>query len=271
MFRKVAATTCLFGAGVSLASFAVRFDAPPVLAPAALLAVASVGIVRPSIVVQVLSRATAWAAALFVLTATLLLRAAWTPELIGIVVGAVGALGLSYPMLHTEQARAAFHPRVFRHWFLAGAVATASMGMFVLMALVMETRSFGALITPFTLLPLAFIASLVASAVGLVRMRGWAVLLGGTVASFLAIFGLINHDKATLVVALPTLLMQVLPVLVARRMSPSERREPQAQGASSDSARPEALALARVASVELADELPDQREAGDDASAAGRG
>lgn len=125
-----------------------------------------------------------------------------------------GALFLARPMLHTAEARRSFAPKMFRRWFLAGCTATAAMGIFVGgMALDGLLRGH--------LMPLSFALSLslLASAVAVVRMRAWGILLGWatSVALLVAATSVDHATRLALVLtaAVPVLTL-LLPVLVAR-------------------------------------------------------
>jgi len=148
------------------------------LGVAGMVALASAGLLRRSVLSQVLSRAMAWVVLLPMgLGAVESLTHGHAPPLEALFFGgaSAAALLLARPALHTEAARAEFNPVGYRRWFLAGAVASA------MAAIVTAFAGAGGLLferAPAALLPLALAASLLASTVGVVRMRSWGVLLG---------------------------------------------------------------------------------------------
>ncbi len=104
----------------------------PLIAVAAAVALAGVGITRRSLVPQVLARGAAW----LVLLPTSLVVAVGVlggrmpgADVTGLAAATGAALLLSRPMLHSKEAKAAFAPKVFRRWLLAGSVATAASGL----------------------------------------------------------------------------------------------------------------------------------------------
>lgn len=148
------------------------------LALAGVVGLASVGLLRRSVVSQVLARAVAWVVLLPMgMSAVESLTMGRAPELETLFFGgaSAAALLLARPMLHADAARAEFGPVAYRRWFLAGAVAQATVGIVTAMAGAGGLLFDGA---PSAVAVLALAATLVASAVGVVRMRSWGVLLG---------------------------------------------------------------------------------------------
>jgi hypothetical protein len=187
------------------------------LALAAILAVSGVGLGRRSLASQVVSRGAAWLA--FLPTMLVSIGSALNGRVPPIGVSAIAlmtgaALLLTRPMLHTKDARAQFSPRVFRHWLLSGATATAATG--VAAASLAVTTIHQQLTIPFA----AVAAALFASAIGVVRMRSWGIFLGALTSLFLLGWSaLVGHHAQSVLLALasaPALLMLVLPVVLAR-------------------------------------------------------
>jgi len=148
------------------------------LGVAGMVALASAGLLRRSVLSQVLSRAVAWVVLLPIgVGAVESLTMGHAPPFEALFLGgaSAAALLLARPALHTDAARAEFHPVAYRRLFLAGAVGSAMTGIVTAMA------GAGGLLfahAPSAMLTLALAASLLASAVGVVRMRSWGVLLG---------------------------------------------------------------------------------------------
>jgi hypothetical protein len=219
--RKIATILAMVGASGLIAKHAFPGTEWDTLLFAAMTAAAGVGMTRRSVLVQVFSRAVTWLVflpcvigSLFALTVGQHLPF----DIIGLTAATGASLALSWPMLHTVDARKAFGPNAFRHWFLAGATTTAATGIVAggiafeaatkLAGNVGTFASFGALSL-----------ALLASAIGVVRMRGWGILLGAlTSVVLLAIAPFLDSPGgfALMLAAAPSLLLQVLPVLVAR-------------------------------------------------------
>lgn len=143
---------------------------------------------------QVFARAAAWAVIVpFAFVSWLL----WTHGVHGFhwtrfVSPALAAISLvaARPLLRTEHARATFAPLAMRSWFLAAATAAIGIGIAVTgvaveLAFVHQIGS--------ALLLGALAASLVGSGVGVVRMRGWGVLLGAISAILGAAVAFMEH------------------------------------------------------------------------------
>jgi hypothetical protein len=219
--RSFAATVSLLAAAGGLVGVAVHESQPWLFGGMSALAVlAAAGMSRRSVVAQILARGAAW---------TL-----FGPSALGAVVSLVfdgrfegipwafaGASGLALllgrPMLHTDQARAEFAPVRFRRWLLAGAVASvavaAATGIIgALFVSVGELGSGSAL--------LALTGALLASGVGVARMRAWGVLLGMLSSAVVCVTALaLQHHAAGVLLAtaaLPGLMLSV-PVLLRGR------------------------------------------------------
>jgi len=184
------------------------------LVAAAGLLVASIAMVRRGILTQVFARAAAWIMAVPASLELLEMLRSGGPvhrETAVLAVSSVAALLLARPMLHTEHARAAFAPARYRKWFLAGATASAAIGM--------ATTGLVLLVSPSDALLAAPALLLVASAFGVLRMRAWGVILGilASVATVMVSVALSGFDPISVTFgALPGALL-VLPLLFARR------------------------------------------------------
>jgi hypothetical protein len=215
--RRLAATASLAAAAVGFATMA-RWDAM-VLAFAAVVGAGAVALGRRSVLSQVLGRGVAW----LVLTPSLLgmAEALWYRHLPDARVAvftasSAAALLLARPALHTAEACAEFAPVRYRRLFLAGAVASAMTGT-AAAGFAAEALRWGEWRIGVGLAALG--AALVASAVGVVRMRAWGVLLAmltslGTLAA-----ALVSGDEgaaiALALAAIPGALLAA-PLLVAR-------------------------------------------------------
>lgn len=191
------------------------------------VAAVSVGLVVRSLVAQVFARAAAWLtfvpslATSVVLGVYMLRESAGEAAMAafpaaGVALGSGLALFLSRPMLHTEDARARFSPRVYRRWFLTGAMASAAA------SILSATTAFGiggSALTAATAFG-ALAAALAGSAIGIVRMRAWGVLLGGATALALLVAACFQGDAGMSIVlalaAVPALFFAILPVMLAR-------------------------------------------------------
>jgi hypothetical protein len=159
-----------------------------------------------------------------------------------------GALFLARPMLHSAEARAEFAPSSFRRWLLAGATASAGSAIVAGLLALDAVRWH-----PVAAIPLFGLAlAQVASAVGVVRMRAWGILLGALTSVVSLVTALFMHDAAGLALLLATIpgFMLILPVLIAKR------DRARAQAASS---------YTRVASHVSFDELPSRVRIADSA------
>jgi hypothetical protein len=227
--RRLAASASM---GVTAAGFAVmglqeHFFASErwgLLGVAAMAGVAAVGLARRSVMPQILARGMAWVVLLPSAAGTLgSLYYGHLPELSTAVVAASSgaALLLGRAALNTPDAKREFSPIAYRRWFLAGAVSAVTA------ALVAAFGATGELIWGSARSGLGFTALavvLLATAVGVVRMRAWGVLLGA--ASSLAMLGMaalsLNEftTVASLFAALPGMIL-VSPLLVARLRPPA--------------------------------------------------
>jgi hypothetical protein len=187
------------------------------LASAGVVAAAGIGLARRSMATQVLSRGAAWAVLAPSALVTVVSLASGHPEwtAAAFAAGSGGALLLARPMLDTAEARAEFAPSSFRKWLFAGATASVTAGLFSglfgLDGLRWHTGTAIAL--------LALSLSLLASAIGVVRMRAWGILLGAATSIVTLVAALAMHDAAGLALALASIpgMMLVLPVVLAQR------------------------------------------------------
>jgi hypothetical protein len=179
--RRLAGGALLVACGGGIAASAVHDGSWLLGGVAAALSVAGVGLCRRSILVQVLARGTAWA----------LLLPAFAASGAALAGASALALLLARPMLHTPIARAEFAPVAYRRWLLAGAVGSVA-GAATAAAIGLESLSWGPASVGAGLLVLA--ASLLASAVGVARMRAWGVLLGMVTSVALLVVAAFLHD-----------------------------------------------------------------------------
>ncbi|MDB4934415.1 MAG: hypothetical protein JWP87_1387 [Labilithrix sp.] len=220
------------------------------LAYAGVVGAAGIGLARKSMPLQVLSRATAWTVLAPSVLVTMISLSGGHIEWMAAALAASsgGALLLARPMLHTPEARAEFAPSSFRRWLLASATASAGTGIVTgLFALDGMRWHLG---TAIPLLGLAF--SLLASAVGVVRMRAWGILLGGLTSVLTLVAALFMHDAAGMALALATIpgFMFILPVLIAKR----------------ERAKADAASYTRVASHVSFDDAPSRVRIASDSS-----
>ena len=188
------------------------------IAAGLVLLAAAFGFARRSLTGQVLARAAAWLA--FVPAALHTVARPLTGHLphasgalLALATGA--ALLLARPMLHAGAG--VFSPARFRSSFLAGAT-TASIGaiaaaLFAFQGFRMESGLMFGFNAALSML-------LLASVIGVLRMRTWGVLLGATTSvGLLALtpfYGSVNAITLSLA-ATPALLFWVLPLVVGRR------------------------------------------------------
>ncbi|MCW5836319.1 MAG: hypothetical protein KIS78_28220, partial [Labilithrix sp.] len=220
--RKVLAGAAMIGAAGAIVPHAFHRYYPTewlLVAFAGVLAIAGVGITRTSLVAQVLSRGAAWvmlAPAALATAASVMNRGSLDLNAAGFTAALSAALLLARPMLHTRRARDEFAPKMFRRWFLGGSTASAAAGILA-SGVALGTASIGSYAVGASFGALAL--SLFASAVAVVRMRAWGVLLGAVTSVSLIVSGLfLGRTEATALalLAAPALLMHTLPVLIAR-------------------------------------------------------
>ena len=153
----------------------------PAVPFAALYALSGFGLTRGSIVTRVLARGAAWSVLAPLLGYALLKTASGgTPYLpaVGAAATTAVALAAAAPALGTRAMRAEFSPTAGRRWFLTGATAASAAGLFTALgALARFTERWGSLGSAMMFAALA--AGYLGSVYGLLKMRGWSVLLGG--------------------------------------------------------------------------------------------
>jgi hypothetical protein len=246
--RRLAGPAALVATAGGLAAIAVRdmhWVEWGLLAFAGVVGAAGFGLGRRSTASQVLSRGTAWT----VLAPTALVTGFsmfsghpdWSAA--ALAAGSGGALLLARPMLHSAEARAQFAPSSFRRWLLAGATASSAAGVMTGILALDSLHWHPA--SAIALLGLSL--SLLASAVGVVRMRAWGILLGALTSFVTLVAAAVLHDPAGLALMLASIpgFMLLLPVLVAKR----------------ERARAEASSFTRVSSQAGFDEAPRVRVA----------
>jgi hypothetical protein len=208
-------------AASALPAFAERHLEPWAYVYVALLGVAAIGLSRRSIVAQVLSRGAAWLMFVPAVAYTVGASAAHTMEWQGPFIALTSgvALLLARPALHTAEAKAAFAPSAYRKTFLAGAVAAASVGTSAALLALESIHWRDSIGVPFAF----FGAALLASAVGVARMRSWGVLLAmATFATtfFVSLFVGGPAAVAAAAAAVPSALL-VAPLIAARLRKPA--------------------------------------------------
>lgn len=220
--RRLLGSAALVATAGGLAAIAVHdveWTEWGLLACAGVVGAAGVGLARRSMSAQVLARGTAWTvlvpSALVALVSTL---SGGHPEWMAaaLTAGSGGALFLSRPMLHTAEAKARFAPNRFRRWLLAASTASVTTGLVTGLFALDAMRWHPGAGIPL----LALSLSLIGSAVGVVRMRAWGILLGALTSAFaLLTAAAFMHDAEGLALALTAIpgFMLLLPVLIAQR------------------------------------------------------
>lgn len=218
--RRLAAGASLLATAGGFAWLGVRhFDWIDwhMLAFAGSVAVAAVGLTRKNIVAQVLSRSMAWMVLLptGVVAAVEAMRGHLDPGVAAFAATSGAALLLARPMLHSEEARAAFHPHKFRRTFLAACTVASTIALVVGMTAYEGLRS-GHFVEGIGLGALA--ASIVASAVGVLRMRAWGIALAALSALVSLVSAMVVGGGAGVVLATTALpgVLFLLPVLLAK-------------------------------------------------------
>lgn len=200
--RKLVADAAMVGTaaiGVALAIHAAPKDLEwlPVVPFAAVFALSGLGLTRGSIVTRVLARGAAWSVLAPTLGYAFLKTASGgTPAIaaIGAAATTAVALAVAAPALGTRAMRAEFSPTAGRRWFLTGATAASAAGLLTALgALARFSDSWGSL--PSAMMFAALAAGYLGSVYGLLRMRGWSVLLGGLTS--LALLALSFLDTAS--------------------------------------------------------------------------
>ena len=187
------------------------------LASAGVVAAGGVGLAKRSMAAQVLARGTAWTVLAPTVLITIVSMFTGHTDLTAaaFAVGSGGALVLARPMLDTAEARAEFAPSSFRKWLFAGATASVSAGL-VSGLFALDGLRWHA---PAAIALFGLALALLASAIGVVRMRAWGILLGALTSIVTLVAAAFMHDAAGLALGLASLpgLMLVVPVLLAQR------------------------------------------------------
>jgi hypothetical protein len=179
LVRRILGSVSLGASAAGFASIALgpSYFGAGLLVFAGVVGAGAIGLGLRSVRAQVLARGVAWT----VLAPSLLgvvesFGRGHLPDAPSAFFGATSAaaLLLARPLLHTPEARAAFSPVGYRRLFLAGAVAAATAGTATLL-FALEALLWGPSRAGLALASLG--AVLVASAIGVARMRAWGVLL----------------------------------------------------------------------------------------------
>jgi hypothetical protein len=271
--RRALASLSLGASAVGVGWLAVsvaRYFEPSMVALAlaisATIGVAALGLSRRSVLTQVLSRGVAWV----VLTPALLgladsLGHGHLPDRYVLLLAATSAsaLVLARPALHTDAAKAEFFPVAYRSVFLAGAVASV-MTAAVVALFAVDQVAWGQ--AQHALFLAAFTAALLASAVGVVRMRAWGVVLGMVTSAVALEAAFLSLNETLGVLALAAIPGTVLasPLVAARLRRPRRATRVMGELPSHEVATEEAVdtgppILARIGVVAEpeGEELPD--------------
>jgi len=175
---------------------------------------------RKSALAQTMARGAAWSVILPTVAVSLI---SWShgfhpPIVVMLPAMAAGtALLLARPLAFGEEARATFAPIAIRSWLLASATAAIGAGL----AVGTLATAFASVHLPTDALVLGSVAlSLLASGIGVMRMRAWGVL-AGALSSVVAVLSAI-HFRTDVILGLSVLatvvpgLMMTLGVLAAR-------------------------------------------------------
>jgi hypothetical protein len=260
--RRLLASASLGAAALGVATLAT-WDRT-VLVFAGIVGIGAVALGRRSVLSQVLGRGVAW-----VVLAPMLAGLAESlshgrlPDAMTVFLGATsaGALLLARPALHTPEAQAEFAPMRYRRLFLAGAVASAT-GATSVATFAVEALRWGEMRPGLALGALA--VALAGSAVGVVRMRAWGVLLAmGTSVVTLGAALLSGNELLALGLALAAIPGALLASpLLAARLSRGTGAAPRLSSVVNLEEAPPAV-RARVATLDEAE--PDGEERADPA------
>lgn len=191
------------------------------LAWAGMLAVGGLGITAKNLSLQTLSRGMAWlmaAPSAIAVGIIMLGHHGMDWPVVALLASSASALLLARPQLHTKEAFAQFHPHRFRRTFLAGSTATAATA-FLTGGISLELLHERGLASGPVLGMGVLAATLLLVSTAVVRMRGWGIVLGAaTSAVLLVIAAVMRHAEGTAIamLALPMLLLHLLPILLAR-------------------------------------------------------
>jgi len=186
-----------------------------------MLAGSGLALTRGSVLTQILARGVAWLV-MFPCLVYFVGCAVFghTPELEVAALGFSTGLALlaARPSLTTPSALADFAPNAWRRLFLTGGTITAGTAIGLGGAGIAEmTHAAGSSLVGIGLAAVA--SSMLGAVVGVMKMRGWGVLLGGLTS--LGLFGVAalaprQETMVWTVLALPTLLGFIAPIVLAR-------------------------------------------------------
>lgn len=270
--RRLAAGASLLASAGGFGWLAVQ-NAPhhvewSALAFGAGLAAASVGLTRKSLFAQVMSRGLAWvvfAPCSVVIAVEILKGRMMEPTLTAFGIASGLALFLARPMLHTAEAHAQFAPSKFRRSFLAACTSAATTGL--VSGMVAWEMLWNGGHTASGIAVGALGMSILASAFGVLRMRGWGIAL----ATLNALLSLVSAaivggigGFALAATALPALLF-LLPIVLAKLgVGETARERAQSAAASASSFVRIADEEAVPARVRVADsDFEEEAEAAD--------
>jgi hypothetical protein len=182
------------------------------------LAAASFGLTRKNVIGQVMSRGLAWivfAPAAVVMAVELMKGRLFEPALTGLGIASGLALFLSRPMLDSDEARAQFAPSKFRRSFLAACTATMTIGLVTGMV-AWEMLWSHMILGGIGLAALG--TSMLASSLGVLRMRGWGIALATLNAIVSLVAGAVVGDAAGFAIAATALpgALFLLPIALAK-------------------------------------------------------
>lgn len=207
----MAATAVLVATGLAFAWIETRASWTTdwvAIAIGAALALAGAAFQLRSFAAHVVAKGVAWLA--FVPSAIYCVRMLQEGAIPGagtlvMPVGAAAALVLANPILHSDRARSAFGPLARRRLFLGGAIGAAAAGAYALLFALVNGRSTAGVLA----------IALLATAVGVARMRAWGVLAGlaSTVIAFLLPTGTQRDSLLQGVTALPGIVILAAVVL----------------------------------------------------------
>lgn len=216
--RRLLGATALILAAGGLAAAGICWTDWSIVAFSSVVAAAGVGLARRSMVTQILSRATAWlllAPSALIAVGPVMAGHPLNGSAAALALGSGAALVLARPMLDTREARTEFDPVAYRRWLAAAATASVAAG-FAAGAVGLDAVRWGDTASGLGLCALG--VALIASAIGVVRMRAWGVILGvaTSLAAILASIALADiRGVALSFLAIPGLMLG-LPVLLAK-------------------------------------------------------
>jgi hypothetical protein len=230
--RRLAAAASLLGSAGAFVWLGLHYRhsvdlSAPALAFGAGLAAASVGLTRKNLFAQIMSRGLAWVlfAPCAVVTIVEVLKGRLNdPAPVAFALSSGAALLLASPMLRSEEARAAFAPSKFRRSFLAACTSAVTIGLVTGMV-AWEMLWWNQPASGVALGALG--TSMIASAFGVLRMRGWGIALAALNAIISFVAGALvgaGEGFALAMTAIPGLLF-LLPIVLAKLGIGDERAE----------------------------------------------